>query len=417
MDVTFDFTADGDKIEFPDSSLTFNMANWETSQDIAVRGLEDDDATDEMVDVTVTITSDDNAYASLTAPTLTVNVTDNDTRGVVFASSSLTVTELAPSTDSGAITLAAQPLSGMDVTVTFTETSNKIDVFPLSLIFTMDNWDTAQFIAVQGLADADATNEVVQITTSTTSSDSAYDGLTGPTLTVNVTDNDTREVLISESELTVIEGGDASESSKQYTVRLATQPTSQVLVTLGGHEGPDFTASASPSVGGLMIFTTDNWGSDVTVTVTVTNDLIDEDSEMSDITHAVRGGDYGAVTALPVSVTVEDNDTAAVIVTAVSTIAREDGDRRRKLYRQARLTANGHRHNYARHRNKCGRDAPTRRPSCSVRQTGKPPRLSPSWPSMMISMMTVNQSRSRTVATSADPKYDSSLSIEHRNGR
>ena len=47
----------------------------------------------------------------------------------------------------------------------------------------------------------------------------------------------------------------------------------------------------------MSIFTTDNWATEQQVTVTATDDRIDEDTEMSDITHAVSGGDYGAVTA------------------------------------------------------------------------------------------------------------------------
>ena len=62
------------------------------------------------------------------------------------------------------------------------------------------------------------------------------------------------------------------------------------------------------------------------MTVTATDDRIDEDDETSDIRHVVSGGDYaGVVTAPNVSITVTDNDTAAVIVAAVSTIAIEDG--------------------------------------------------------------------------------------------
>ena len=175
-----------------------------------------------MVTVTVTITSTDSVYADLTAPPFTVTVTDNDTPGVVFTPSTLTVTEGEMGVSIGAITLAAQPF--MDVTVIFTDDTNKIEFSPSSMPFTMGNWDTPQDLAVRGLEDNDATNEVVEVTVTTQSSDSAYHGLTVPTFEVNVTDNDTREVIISETALTVIEGH-ASESSKQYTIRLATQPT------------------------------------------------------------------------------------------------------------------------------------------------------------------------------------------------
>ena len=152
----------------------------------------------------------------------------------------------------GAITLAAQPF--MDVTVIFTDDTNKIAFSPTSMTFTMGNWDTPRDLAVRGLEDGDPINEVVDVTTSTQSSDSAYHGLDVPTFQVNVTDNDTREVIISETALTVIEGGDASESSKQYTIRLATLPTDRVRVTLFDNDGDDFTASGPRGVS-RVVFT------------------------------------------------------------------------------------------------------------------------------------------------------------------
>ena len=368
MDVTFTFTDDSDKIEFSPTFLTFDMVNWRTRQDLGVKGLEDTDRTDETVTATVTITSSDTDYTDLTAPTFTVTVTDNDMPGVVFAPSTLTVTEGEMGVSIGAITLAAQPF--MDVTVIFTDDTNKIAFSPTSMTFTMGNWDTPRDLAVRGLEDGDPINEVVDVTTSTQSSDSAYHGLDVPTFQVNVTDNDTREVIISETALTVIEGGDASESSKQYTIRLATLPTDRVRVTLFDNDGDDFTASGPRGVS-RVVFTTDNWGAEQLVTVTATDDRIDEDDETSDIRHVVSGGDYaGVVTAPNVSITVTDNDTAAVIVDGSQHNCERGRRRRRKLYRQARLTANGNRHNYAQLR--CGRDGLTVVPRVQYDRLGNP---------------------------------------------
>ena len=99
--------------------------------------------------------------------------------------------------------------------------------------------------------------------------------------------------------------GHATESSKQYTVRLATQPTDRVRVTLFDNDGDDFTANG-PRGMSRVVFTTDNWGAEQLVTVTATDDRIDEDDETSDIRHVVSGGDYaGVVTAPNVSITVD----------------------------------------------------------------------------------------------------------------
>ena len=322
MDVTLNFADATNRIVFSPESMTFTMDDWNTPKDLDVSGVEDTNRTDETVTVTVTVSSSDSAYANLSpyAP-ITITITDNDIPGVVFAPPTLTVTEGATSTNVGAMTLAAQPF--MDVTVFFAHDGGKIEFFPPRITFTMGNWDTPEDIAVRGLEDDDATNEVVEVTVTTQSSDSGYHGLTVPTFEVNVTDDDVRAVIISETALTVIEGH-SSENSKQYTVRLATEPTvGTVAVDVTVPADGGFTATPT-----RLFFRTADWDTAQGVTVTVTNDLIDEDSETSQITHAVRGADYTVTPAImvdSVTVTVEDNDTAAVIVTEVSTIALEDG--------------------------------------------------------------------------------------------
>ena len=323
MDVTLNFADATNRIVFSPESMTFTMDDWNTPKDLDVSGVEDTNRTDETVTVTVTVSSSDSAYANLSpyAP-ITITITDNDIPGVVFAPPTLTVTEGATSTNVGAMTLAAQPF--MDVTVAFNHDGGKIEFFPPRITFTMGDWDTPQDLAVRGLEDNDPLNEVVEVTVTTMSDDSGYDGLTVPTFDVNVTDDDTREVIISASALTVTEGH-ATENEATYTIVLGTQPTGRVTVTLFGNDGDDFTANG-PRGMSRVVFTTANWAAEQQVTVTATDDRIDEDDETSNIRHTVGGGfDYDSVTAPNVSITVKDNDTAAVIVTEVSTIALEDG--------------------------------------------------------------------------------------------
>ena len=57
-------------------------------------------------------------------------------------------------------------------------------------------------------------------------------------LPVTVTDNDTPGLVLSKSELAVTEGASAS-----YTVKLATQPTGPVTVTVGGTAGTDLSVT------------------------------------------------------------------------------------------------------------------------------------------------------------------------------
>ena len=59
--------------------------------------------------------------------------------------------------------------------------------------------------------------------------------------------------------VTVTEGGDA-----EYTVRLATEPTATVTVTITGHSGTDLTLDPSSA---RLTFTTSNWNTVQTVTM------------------------------------------------------------------------------------------------------------------------------------------------------
>ena len=100
-------------------------------------------------------------------------------------------------------------------------------------------------------------------------------------------------LVLSETTLTVEEASSAS-----YTVKLATQPTAAVEVSIGGTSGTDLSLDKT-----TLTFTTSNWNTAQTVTVSaVTDDDATHDS--ATLTHAASGGGYGSVTAdLPVTVT------------------------------------------------------------------------------------------------------------------
>ena len=96
--------------------------------------------------------------------------------------------------------------------------------------------------------------------------------------------------------LTVQEQGPDST----YTVRLGNQPTGNVTVTISGQSGT-VTVDSTP-----LTFTTGNWSTPQTVTLTAIDDMNRTDDSLT-LTHAASGGGYGSVTA-SLSVTVEDDD-------------------------------------------------------------------------------------------------------------
>ena len=106
--------------------------------------------------------------------------------------------------------------------------------------------------------------------------------------------------------LTVVEGDEAGVA---YTVALASQPSETVTVTVSGHDGSDVRL-AGLDAGDALEFTTSNWATPQTVTVTAINDADDTDDVVT-LTFAAVGGEYEGTTA-EYAVTVVDDDRGIV---------------------------------------------------------------------------------------------------------
>ena len=125
---------------------------------------------------------------------------------------------------------------------------------------------------------------------------------------------------MSVTQLTVTEAAGTGRTAS-YTVKLNTQPTGDVTIT------PSSSAESAATVSGALTFTTANWSTAQTVTVTGVDDLVDQGDtdRTATISHTVSGGDYGEVSAGTVSVTVTDNDTAGITVTAADPFTVGEG--------------------------------------------------------------------------------------------
>ena len=98
-----------------------------------------------------------------------------------------------------------------------------VAVSPESLTFTADNWSSEQTVRVTAEADEDAENHIVDITHNVTGYGSISNG---GVVTVNVTDDDGRDIIVSTTALTLTEGHVGS-----YSVHLSTKPDEEVIVT------------------------------------------------------------------------------------------------------------------------------------------------------------------------------------------
>jgi alpha-tubulin suppressor-like RCC1 family protein len=157
------------------------------------------------------------------------------------------------------VVLLSRPTAPVDVAVG-TSDSGKAEAFPGHLTFTAQNWNVPQIIAVQGVDNVvDDGDQSPSVTFSTaTSTDGNYSGRTLPSRTVTVLDDDEHGIVLSSAAVSVDEDGGTST----ITVRLASQPTADVTVTLTPASG---SVTTDPTV---LTFSSSTWQTDQTVTVT-----------------------------------------------------------------------------------------------------------------------------------------------------
>ena len=146
--------------------------------------------------------------------------------------------------------------------------------------------------------------------------------------TLTITDDDTRGVTVTGTSLRVAETDDAGTADREenqatYTVVLTSEPTATVVIAI---TAPDGVAVDHNS----LTFTTTDWNTAQTVTVTAEDDDIDNpgDARTVDISHTVDVGtsDYTGVTADGVRVTITDDDgppTGITLTTDTPTIAED----------------------------------------------------------------------------------------------
>ena len=287
--------------------LTFTVDNWDTAQTVTVKAGEDNDGANDTGTLTHTASGGD--YVTVTKD-LPVTVTDDDTAGVVLSETGLTVTEGDAAGSSYTVKLVTEPTGSVSVSITGQAgTDLSLSGTTLSsdmLTFTVDNWDTAQTVTVKAGQDNDGANDTGTLTHTASGGD--YVNVTKD-LPVTVTDDDTAGVVLSETGLTVTEG-DAAGSS--YTVKLVTEPSGSVSVSITGQAGTDLSLSGTTLSSDMLTFTVDNWNTAQTVTVKAGQDN-DGANDTGTLTHTASGGDYVHVTKdLPVTVT--DDDTAGVVL-------------------------------------------------------------------------------------------------------
>ncbi|MBA5249362.1 MAG: hypothetical protein FE834_07560, partial [Gammaproteobacteria bacterium] len=325
---------------------TLTFAPGMTTRDISLQ-IKADNIDEEDETVIVTLADDSN----LKDATLGINkththaITDNDTRGLFQSATELTVSESSPRPPTYAFKLNTQP-TGRVTVYPISENKSAITISPDRIIFTQDDWDKEQTFTVTGQEDDNATNERFNIshivkgadyehyTNFSTNDSIAIDleditiGLEDITIgledittafmtnivAITMRDNDTQGITLSTHTLAAVpEKADPAQPTT-YTLTLNAQPTGDVTIT------PISSNTDAATVSGAITFTTSDWNSPKTITITGVNDD-NATKEQLHISHTATGADYKGVSINDVAITMDDDDTRGITQPATTFIA------------------------------------------------------------------------------------------------
>ena len=294
------------------ASLTFTSSDWNTAQQVTVTGV--DDSIDKDRSTIINHAASGGGYNSVSITSVAVTLTDDDTAGVtVTETDGSTATTETGGADTINVVLDTEPGAKVAIAVSSSDTTEgKVD--KSSLVFTAANWDTVQTVTVTGqddsLADGDQLYNIVL--DEAVSSDGNYSTIDPADVSVTNTDDDAG-VTLSKTSVTVTEA--SAERTTTYTVVLDAQPSGTVTVT--PTSGDTSVARVSPA---SLTFTSSNWDTVQTVTVTGIDDSTVADRSTT-ITHAASGGGYNSVSIASVAVTLTDDDTSFTFSTSSLSLA------------------------------------------------------------------------------------------------
>ncbi|MGE0089642.1 MAG: Ig-like domain-containing protein, partial [Bacteroidales bacterium] len=316
-DVVVSFvTSDGTEGIVSPDSYNFTPANWNTPVRIVTVTGQNDDVVDgnQTYSINIGVSSSDGNYGSSLNTSVSVINLDNDVAGITVSAISGSTSE-SGGTATFTVKLNTQPVA--DVLIGFSS-SNSVEGIPSPLNYTFNNanWNAPQIVTVTGQddqVDDGLKTYQINVSVSVSGDDGNYTSALNTQVNVTNIDNDDAGVIITPtSGLETTEAG----GTATFTVVLNTRPLAPITINLNTSDNTEGTVSSTS-----ITFTTANWNSPQTVTITGVDDLIDDtDITYSIITAIEPGLDdvYNAINPSDVSVKNIDNDIAGITVNPIS---------------------------------------------------------------------------------------------------
>ena len=328
--VTVSLSKTNSDVTLSPASLTFTPSNRSTAKTVTVSTADDSDRENDSDTITLS------ASGGLIAPNVTraVTIVDDDVN-LELTTTSLALEEGKLGTFG--VRLNARP--SHNVTVTVTPSSSLLIVDADTRIATNQNtmtfdrlgqtnaWNQYKTVRVTPKHDDDAIDGSHSISLS--ASGGNVEGKTA-TVTASVTDDDEAALEVTESSLSLDEGG----QSGTFSVRLDTRPSANVTVNLTTSDASLIVDTDSNTAGNqtTLLFDrygqTNAWNRHKTVTVSAADDDdIADGSFMVNLRGAPTSGDYAGVSSsLTVAVADDDDPVGTIDITPEGKLQIDEGD-------------------------------------------------------------------------------------------
>ena len=298
------------------SSLTFTTTDWNSAQTVTVTAT-DEDMAGVFKHAKVEHEASGGGYDSLAVAQVLVTVRDNDAKDIVYHTGSpgnlikfSALSAYEGSTGSYYVSLKSEPTAATTVTFASQDTG-RVTVSTDSLTFSTTNWNVAQAVSFSVADnDVDGSQVKVKITSTLSGEGSDYSGYSARPFSVNVEDNDTRDIRYSTGSPGSLRErsyfGTYEGSTHSYYVSLKSEPTAATTVTLASQDTGRVTVSPDS-----LTFSTTDWNVAQAVSFSVAdNDVLGEDPVLVEITSTFsgEGSDYAGYSAHAFQVDVYDND-------------------------------------------------------------------------------------------------------------
>ena len=282
-----------------------------------------DSGSDNTYEVEISATDTNNASDTQTI-TVTIDNNASEAPSVTLSINSSVIAE-----DNGASTITALLSEAVseDTNITIgnksTSTANLADDFSLSsttiIIAAGSTSNSATLTGIDDKIDDDNETATIEITMVSGGESASEDGIQEKTITI--TDDDTAGVTLSKSSISVDENG----TTESFSVKLDTRPTDDVVIDISSNDNTE--VSLNPS---SLSFTTNDWNTSKTVTVTgVDDDMVDGDINstvtLSINTVSTLDTVYDAVSDENVTVVTNDDDSAGFTLSKTTASVDENG--------------------------------------------------------------------------------------------